>query len=144
MGTEIMAPVIHFVTRFTRPQNVLEAGAGYTTASLAKALADNKRDFDEDFELLRKKTEPYIADIESIVQSDPASMVVHRDPKLAPIGLRDLYGEKASVLARRRFECLWKSRRGSVRAIICDPTIRNFSASTSSAVPTVQHRAFPT
>jgi|RhiMetdeSRZDD1v2_1073273.scaffolds.fasta_scaffold247206_3 Methyltransferase domain len=106
MGTDIMAPLIHFLTRFTRPQNVLEGGAGYTTAFLAKALADNKRDFDEDFELLRKKTEPYLADVESIVQSDPASMVVHRDEKFAPIGLRDLYGEKASVLARRRFEWL--------------------------------------
>jgi len=106
MGKDIMAPLIHFLTRFTRAQNVLEGGAGYTTAFLAKALADNKRDFDADLDLLRKKTEPYVADVNTIVKSDPASAVVEREKNFAPVGLSNLSGDKASLLAKRRFEWL--------------------------------------
>src|ERR1700752_3910987 len=44
MGTESMAPLLYSIVRFTRPQNVLEIGAGFTTLYLLKGLADNAAD----------------------------------------------------------------------------------------------------
>lgn len=44
MGTEVMAPLLHQLVRFTRPSLVLEVGMGYTTPFLLQALADNEAD----------------------------------------------------------------------------------------------------
>jgi predicted O-methyltransferase YrrM len=44
MGTERIAPLLYALTRFSRAENVLEIGAGYTTLFLLKALADNAAD----------------------------------------------------------------------------------------------------
>lgn len=44
MGTERMAPLLHSLIRFTKPQRVLEIGAGYSTAFIAAALAENHRE----------------------------------------------------------------------------------------------------
>lgn len=41
MGTESIAPLLYWLVRTLRPQRVLEIGMGYTTAFLARALADN-------------------------------------------------------------------------------------------------------
>jgi predicted O-methyltransferase YrrM len=40
-GTEQMAPLLHALVRFHRPQIVVELGYGYTTPFIAQALADN-------------------------------------------------------------------------------------------------------
>lgn len=44
MGTELVAPLLYALVRSVRPASVLEVGAGYTTAFLARALADNAAD----------------------------------------------------------------------------------------------------
>ncbi len=41
MGTEVMAPLIYNLIRFTRPRRVLEIGSGYTSAFILEALSDN-------------------------------------------------------------------------------------------------------
>ncbi len=41
MGTENVAPLLYWLVRMLRPRRVLEIGMGYTTAYLAKAVADN-------------------------------------------------------------------------------------------------------
>jgi len=45
MGTEVMAPLLYNLVRFTRPKLCLEIGMGYTSLFLAKALSDNRHDF---------------------------------------------------------------------------------------------------
>jgi hypothetical protein len=40
-GTEQMAPLLHSLVRFHRPQTIVELGYGYTTPFLAQGLADN-------------------------------------------------------------------------------------------------------
>ncbi|NKB20848.1 MAG: hypothetical protein GKS01_10150 [Alphaproteobacteria bacterium] len=40
MGTENMAPLLHSLINFHRPQRLLEVGAGYTTPFIAQALRD--------------------------------------------------------------------------------------------------------
>jgi hypothetical protein len=40
-GTEQLAPMLHALVRFHRPEKVVELGYGYTTPFLAQALADN-------------------------------------------------------------------------------------------------------
>lgn len=41
MGTENVAPLLYWLIRMLRPRRVVEIGMGYTTAYLAKAVADN-------------------------------------------------------------------------------------------------------
>jgi hypothetical protein len=105
MGTEIMAPLLHYLVRFTRAQNVVEGGAGYTTPFLAKALAQNKEDFDAEIASLRRKTEPYVEKLESMIASDPKSSRSSR-PHGRQYGLQALYKEKSSILAAERFNWL--------------------------------------
>jgi hypothetical protein len=108
MGTEMFAPLMHYLLRFTRARNVVEGGAGYTTPFLAMALAANRRQFDAELEDLRLKSESYIAELETLIASDPSSRPEgHESPK-ASMGLRALYKEKASLLAQKRFEWLQK------------------------------------
>ena len=52
MGTENMAPLLYSIVRFTRPQNVLEIGAGYTTLFLLQAMADNFNDYSSEIEMI--------------------------------------------------------------------------------------------
>lgn len=40
-GTENMAPLLHSLVRFHRPQKIVELGYGYSTPFLAQGLADN-------------------------------------------------------------------------------------------------------
>ena len=47
-GTELMAPLLYTLARFTRVRTVLEGGSGYTTPFLAKALADNAHAVEEE------------------------------------------------------------------------------------------------
>jgi hypothetical protein len=41
MGAENLGPLLYSLVRFTKPHNVLELGAGYTSLFLLQALADN-------------------------------------------------------------------------------------------------------
>jgi Methyltransferase domain len=50
MGTENMAPLLYSMVRFTRPRNVLEIGAGYTTLFLLQAMSDNFNDYSSEIE----------------------------------------------------------------------------------------------
>ena len=54
MGTENMAPLLYSLARFTRPRNVLEIGAGYTTLFLLQAMADNFVGFHDVAQVLPK------------------------------------------------------------------------------------------
>ena len=53
MGTENMAPLLYSMVRFTRPRNVLEIGAGYTTLFLLQAMSDNFNDYSSEIEKIR-------------------------------------------------------------------------------------------
>ena len=55
-GTEHVAVLLYALARMTRPQVVVEYGSGYSTLWLLKALAENRRDADEEHELLVRKT----------------------------------------------------------------------------------------
>jgi predicted O-methyltransferase YrrM len=44
MGTELMGPLLYTLVRSTRPLRVVEAGTGYTSPFIARALADNIAD----------------------------------------------------------------------------------------------------
>lgn len=41
MGAENLGPLLHSLVRFTKPRNVLELGAGFTSIFLLQALCDN-------------------------------------------------------------------------------------------------------
>jgi hypothetical protein len=105
MGTETMAPLLYQFARFTRARTIIEAGSGYTTAFLAKALADNRADFEAELEALKAKTESYVEDIE-LLPEDPPAPEPRSIQHATPVGLRALYVEKSSALARRRFTWL--------------------------------------
>jgi hypothetical protein len=59
MGTEQLGPLLYSLARFVRAERVLEVGVGYTTPFLLKALADNRRDFEQGAACLREKTRRY-------------------------------------------------------------------------------------
>jgi len=46
MGAENMGPFLYQFCRFTKPENVLEIGAGYTSVYLMQALRDNKKEIE--------------------------------------------------------------------------------------------------
>ncbi len=96
-GTELMAPLLYTLARFTRARTVLEAGSGYTTPFLAKALADNAHAVEEERQAMLEKTARYIADLDAM-QDTPAS--VEPGPKVAP-GLVALFSPTSPVAKRR-------------------------------------------
>lgn len=52
MGVELVSPLLYDLVQLHRPRVVLEVGAGYSTMFLLQALADNKRDFDAERQLI--------------------------------------------------------------------------------------------
>src|SRR5262249_44856828 len=60
MGTELMGPVLYDLVRTCRPRRVLEIGMGYTSAFLARALAENRDDFVRERAALVRKTRSYL------------------------------------------------------------------------------------
>jgi predicted O-methyltransferase YrrM len=54
MGTESVAPLLYWLVRMLRPSRVLEIGMGFTTAYLAKAVADNDDAFRRERDLLSR------------------------------------------------------------------------------------------
>jgi predicted O-methyltransferase YrrM len=53
MGVELASPLLYSLIRFSRPQSVLEIGAGYSSAFMLKALADNVEDFARESEIMK-------------------------------------------------------------------------------------------
>ena len=100
-GTELMAPLLDTLARFTRARTVLEGGSGYTTPFLAKALADNAYAVEEERRAMQEKTARYVADLDAM-QDTPAP--VEPGTKVAP-GLLALYNPTSPV-AKRRLEWL--------------------------------------
>ena len=100
-GTELMAPLLYTLARFTRARTVLEGGSGYTTPFLAKALADNAHAVEEERRAMLEKTARYVADLDAM-QDTPAS--VEPGTKVAS-GLLALYNPTSPV-AKRRLEWL--------------------------------------
>jgi hypothetical protein len=100
-GTELMAPLLYTLARFTRARTVLEGGSGYTTPFLAKALADNAHAVEEERRALQEKTARYVADLDAM-HDTPAS--VEPGTKVAP-GLVALFSPTSPV-AKRRLEWL--------------------------------------
>jgi predicted O-methyltransferase YrrM len=79
MGTENMAPLLYSFARFTRPRNVLEIGAGYTTLFLLQAMSDNFDDYSSE-----------VAKIAALEKSQRADK--NREIRDAlPLGLLDYY-----------------------------------------------------
>lgn len=77
MGTEVMAPLLHSLVRFTRPKRVLEIGSGYTSLFILRALAQNMEDEGRERDALARDSQappgyplaypPYYARAESSV-----------------------------------------------------------------------------
>ena len=103
-GTELMAPLLYTLARFTRARTVLEGGSGYTTPFLAKALADNAHALEKERRAMREKTARYVADLDAMqdapVPVDPGTNVA--------VGLTALYNPTSPV-AKRRLEWLGES-----------------------------------
>jgi predicted O-methyltransferase YrrM len=78
MGTEGVAPLLYWLVRLVRPESVLEVGMGYTTAFIAKALADNSRSVAEEREALLLGTEA----VASLGPIRPSYYTTGYDPKL--------------------------------------------------------------
>jgi hypothetical protein len=57
MGTENMAPLLYSIIRFTKPEKVLEVGAGFTTIFALQALCDNDVEVDTYQRLYRQSQE---------------------------------------------------------------------------------------
>jgi hypothetical protein len=56
-GTENLGPLLYWLARVGRYETVAEFGTGFTTLFLAKALADNQREFTTHRRLLRERIE---------------------------------------------------------------------------------------
>jgi hypothetical protein len=58
-GTEIMAPLLYYLVRSTRPEHALEFGAGYSTLFILKGLADNLSHYKSEIQALRSKNSSF-------------------------------------------------------------------------------------
>jgi predicted O-methyltransferase YrrM len=53
MGVELASPLLYSLIRFVRPKSVLEVGAGYSSAFMLRALADNLEDFRGESQIMK-------------------------------------------------------------------------------------------
>jgi hypothetical protein len=104
MGTDLMAPLLYTLIRFTRARTVLEGGAGYTSVFLAQALKDNALAFEQERAAVLDKTRRFVADFDALAPpaSSPAPSAVPREPSL---GFEGIYSA-TSPLAKRRLDWL--------------------------------------
>ncbi len=102
MGAEVMGPLLYSLIRFVRARSVLEAGAGYTTLFIAKALRDNEECFTRERADLRIKSDAYLRDIDAMASSAKTPM---GGPEQR--GLGAIYAPKTSELADRRTEWMF-------------------------------------
>ena len=135
MGSDVMAPLLYALIRFVRAHSVLEAGMGYTTPFIAKALSDNEASFRAERTALLSKTIGYVQEIDAM---DPSAKTA--DGRQEQRGLPAVYQPKVSRLADRRTEWMFANPAALLRPgyylderpsrLHC---IDNVSAATSSA-----------
>jgi predicted O-methyltransferase YrrM len=101
MGTAVLAPTLYSLLRLIRARSVLEAGMGYTTPFIARALHDNEACFRAERAALREKAEPYVRELDTMGDADRTQ----RGPEGR--GLQAIYAPKASALADRRTEWMF-------------------------------------
>jgi predicted O-methyltransferase YrrM len=53
MGVELASPLIYSLIRFVRPRSLLEIGAGYSSAFILQAIADNVSDVARESEIMK-------------------------------------------------------------------------------------------
>src|SRR4051812_8840639 len=81
-GTESVAPLLYSLARVGRYETITEFGTGYTTAFLAKAMADNRRDFLEHRKSLIERVEQNKETLIGILNSQSAAVSgSERDPE---------------------------------------------------------------
>lgn len=102
MGSEVMAPLLYSLIRFVRARTVLEAGMGYTTPFIAKALQDNEASFRAERAALVEKTAPYLDDIDAM---GPSARIAQHGPEKR--GLSAIYESKTSLLGERRTDWMF-------------------------------------
>src|SRR5262245_49796884 len=56
MGVELASPFIYSLIRLVRPRSLLEIGAGYSSAFMLKAIADNVEDVHRETEIMRNQS----------------------------------------------------------------------------------------
>lgn len=87
MGSEMVAPLLYSLIRFTRPRRVLEVGMGYTTPFIARALADNAADYEHGSRKLMAKTKQLLKALGDHAQPEEHAKEqqkwVNTDPALA-------------------------------------------------------------
>lgn len=96
MGTDVMAPLLYQFLRFTRARTVLEAGMGYTTPFLARALRDNAAAFRAEKAAMIAKCDAYVRELDAM---DEAARIPAGEERM---GLAAVYAPKTSPLADRR------------------------------------------
>lgn len=102
MGSDVMAPLLYSLIRFVRAHSVLEAGMGYTTPFIAKALSDNDATFRAERAAVAEKSRGYVRDVDAMDASAKTS-----DGRPEQRGLQAVYAAKTSRLADRRTEWMF-------------------------------------
>jgi hypothetical protein len=101
-GTERIAELLYLLIRMVRPRSVLEAGMGYTSPFIAKALRDNVASWQREHQDLAAKTAKYVAEIDALPRRDtPAG------PNRVQ-GLAAVYAAKSTALAKRRTDWMFQ------------------------------------
>jgi hypothetical protein len=85
MGVELMSPLLYDLVRCHRPRIVMEVGAGYSTLFLLQALADSRRDFLAERELIQGRPRGDMV-------SGLRRLIEGRHP--LPLGLPDYYAQE--------------------------------------------------
>ena len=86
MGVELASPFIYSVIRLVRPRSVLEIGAGYSSAFILQAIADNLEDFRRESEVMQTQSQ---ADQQDRLQWFKNKVLHGRHP--FPLALREYY-----------------------------------------------------
>jgi len=81
-GTESVAPLLYDLARVARHETITEFGTGFTTAFLAKAMADNHMDFLEHRKSLIERVERNKETLINILNTQAAALSgLERDPE---------------------------------------------------------------
>ncbi len=86
MGVELASPFLYSLIRLVRPRSVLEIGAGYSSAFMLQAIADNIEDFKREAEIMQSQPQ---ADRQERLQWLKNKLLHGRHP--LPLALREYY-----------------------------------------------------
>ena len=115
MGTENIAPFLRAMVQMTRPNRILEIGAGYTTPFLLEGLINNERVLD-DGNLNKKYMEGHKYDPKLVVIDDSSLPELAKKPGMKSIMaskyaefVEGLFQGKAQQLSERygNFDFVW-------------------------------------